>query len=97
MGIYIAIGEIIHGAAGRAHQKYARDENEEHPVIGMAIPGDPERPQSRPQEQKRTDGAVDPNQPAVCPEPLGQPQRTAPCPGRHQRSPKLARPGRKTS
>jgi len=54
VAIEVAVGDVVGGAAGAAHQERADDEHDEQVPAGEAFGGDPERGERRPEEQPRS-------------------------------------------
>jgi len=58
----ILVGVVVDGAASRAHQESAKNENEQQPPVRHALLRQPQRAQGRPQQQYGTDRLVQPYQ-----------------------------------
>ena len=56
--IHPAVREVVDDAAGRAHHEHPDHEHRHHRCIGLALAGDPQRPQRRPQQQQGPDRLV---------------------------------------
>ena len=85
LGVEIAVGDVVPGAAGAAHREGADEEQQAMPGIGIGLAGgdrgEPGRPPARQQQQPGADRAVEPRQPQIGPKP-GRRGRIDPVAGR---------------
>ena len=65
VGIDLAVREVVDDASGRAHDEHPGHEHEHHGRVRPARPGDPQRPQGRPQQQQGADRLVHAHQQRV--------------------------------
>jgi len=85
MRINIAVGVVINGTPGRAHQKRSRHKDQNDTPVGSAIRRQPQRPERWPQQQQRPNGLVQTHQPGVSQQSRGEahnlPARASVLPG----------------
>ena len=68
IAVEIPVGKIVNHAASGTHDDHPENEDHHGLQAGRTVPGNPHRPQGRPQQQQGADGAVQPHQLNVGPE-----------------------------
>src|SRR2546423_1483425 len=72
VSVIAPVGEVVHHAAGRAHEEGPQREDPHDPPLRLAVTREPQRPQRRPQQQERADRFVEPHQALVQPHSGGE-------------------------